>query len=56
MKSPVHMADEPETDVELLAVGERIAEVSLLCSNVVLSSFHLADTVFTLLSPGAEFS
>ncbi len=29
IKSPARMADEPETDVELLAVGERIAEVKV---------------------------
>jgi hypothetical protein len=56
IKSPVRMADEPETDVELLAVGERIAEVSLPCGNIALFSFHLAHIVFALLSPGAKFS
>jgi hypothetical protein len=56
IKSPVCMADEPETDVELLAVGERIAEVSLPHGNIALFSFHLAHIVFTLLSPGAKFS
>jgi hypothetical protein len=56
IKSPVRMADEPETDVELLAVGERIAEASLTHGNIVLFSFHLAHIVFMLLSPGAKFS
>jgi hypothetical protein len=56
IKSPVRMADEPETDVELLAVGERIAEASLTHGNVVLFSFHLAHIMFMLLSPGAKFS
>jgi hypothetical protein len=53
-KSPVRMADEPETDVELLAVGERIAEASLPRGNVVLFSFCLAHIAFMLLSPGAK--
>jgi hypothetical protein len=53
IKSPVRTADEPETDVELLAIGERTAEVSLPYGNIVLFSFHLADTMFILLSPGA---
>jgi hypothetical protein len=56
IKSPVRMADEPETDVELLAVGERIAEVSLTYGNIILFSFHLAHIMFILLSPGAKFS
>jgi hypothetical protein len=56
IKSPVRMADKPGTDVELLAVGERIAEVSLTCGNVVLFSFHLAHIAFMLLSLGAKFS
>jgi hypothetical protein len=56
IKSPVRMADEPETDVELLAVAERIAEVSLTCGNIILFSFHLAHIMFFLLSPGAKFS
>jgi hypothetical protein len=56
IKSPVRMADEPETDVELLAVGERIAEVSLTYGNIILFSFHLAHIMFILLSPGAKLS
>jgi hypothetical protein len=56
IESSVRMADEPETDVQLLAVGERIAEASLTRGNVVLFSFHLAHIVFVLLSPGAKFS
>ena len=35
IKAPVRMADEPETDEQLVAVGEKVAEVSSPCVKIV---------------------
>ena len=59
IKAPVRMADDPETDEELKAVGERIAEVGLTHTKNLnyglffLFSINYANKMFLLLSPGS---